>query len=206
MLKSNQNTKKILALALVFLATSASVLALVFYSLTKEKAELETLIQEVEQELQKGGQRSAEIALLNETKDDREKIATYFVGEGEVVDVLQKIEEIGALSNALVTVTSVTDESVAKKKAKKSDSNQDDKEKKDEIPESLIRIGTSAEGDWFEVYTFLTLLELLPLAQSVERVSIEKTKSTEIKNDDSLPEWKGLFEVKLRKEKTYEPK
>ncbi len=206
MLKSNQNTNKIFALALVFLAISGGVLALIFYSLTKEKAALETLVQNIELELQKGGQRSAEIALLNETKDDREKIAAYFVGEGEVVDVLQKIETIGERSGASVTVTSVTDEAVAKKKTKKSDSNQDDKEKKEETPESLIRIGISAEGDWMHVYTFLTLLELLPLAQNVERVSIEKAEPTEIKNDDPLPEWKGLFEVRLRKEKTYEPK
>ncbi len=203
--KSNQNTKKILALALVLLGMSGGVLALAFYSLSKERVQLETVTQEVEAELQKGGQRAAEISLLNETKRDREKIATYFVGEGEVVEVLQKIESIGMLSGAAVTVNSVTDETVAKKKAKKSDSDED-KEKKEETPESLIRLGISAEGDWLSVYRFLSLLELLPLAQSVERVSLEKTHETEIKNDDTLPEWKGLFEIKLRKEKLHESK
>lgn len=200
MLESN-STKTIVALALTMLATCGGVLVLVFFSLSKERDALRATSEKVEVELQREGQKAAEIALISETKTDREKLASYFIADSEVVDVLQKIEAIGERAGAVVKVNSVTDEVATKKKAKKNDDNEDSEEKKDTPAESLLRLGISAEGEWIEVYSFLTLLELLPIAQSVERVSIEKTEKTEIKNDDTLPPWKGLFEIKVRKEK-----
>lgn len=184
----NKNTITILSVASGALIISVGLYTGAMYLLKKERADIALFSVKVESENEKDKRVVAEKALVSETKKEREFLSNYFISNGEVVDKLQQIESLGLRTGATVKVTSVSEEA-AKTEEGTSELN------------SYVRFSISAEGSWNEVYNFLTLLELLPMAIHVERSSIEKNVIGEgalaIQGEGSVSSgpWKGLFEV-----------
>lgn len=130
----------------------------------------------------------SESILEREAKDSAEKRAmvdTYFLTTSSVAPFLEQIETLAKTAGVALVVDSVAEDTRTVAGAKK--------------PETygVVVFTTSFEGAWQDVYRFLSLLEHIPYASRIERVSLEQISSTE--NTKAGFGWKGVVVFSIAK-------
>lgn len=104
---------------------------------------------------------------INDTEEARVKIASRFVSEDGIVSFIEKVESLGEISRAHVTIRSVSVEG----------------EKND-----ILKLELSAGGSFSEVFHFLTLVENLPF-----KVVLEKTSMLKLPKEKGDNKWEAML-------------
>jgi hypothetical protein len=117
--------------------------------------------------------------LLTDTKPEREKLDTYFIGSDNVVSFIERIESLSTITKVTTAINSVGI----------------DKSTTDNTFEYVTLNGT-AEGSFSNVYWFLSLLESIPLQITVDQIYIEQMPVTE---KNAPTKWRATFTLKALK-------
>ena len=130
----------------VFLATTAALsgyigLLLYIKGANQDVAELRSVI---DQQLYIETQLKSIESILEDTKKDRERLNSYFVGQNDVVAFIEKIESLGAFSSTAVEILTV-------------DIAQGGSE-----AYQFLTLKLSTKGSWDATTHFVSLLETLP--------------------------------------------
>ena len=91
--------------------------------------------------------------ILITTEKERAKLDNYFIEESSVVSFIERLESLGRLSGAKITLTSVDT----------------DKKRK-----NVLRVDLKASGKFENVYYLLSLIEALPFEINVNRFVMGK--------------------------------
>lgn len=147
----------------VLLGLSVSVVAGALYAFAVYDMERRiTLIHEYEQEIaSKEGETTsfARLAtLVDETKEDRDRVSTYIVSTDGVVALLKEIESLATTSRASIKIASVAEMPIPG----------DDKEVFEEVV-----IAMSLTGSYSEVRHAVALLEVLPYPTKISQIRFE---------------------------------
>ena len=108
---------------------------------------------------------------IDNTVEERANIATHFVSEDDIVPFIERVESLGALSHARVTLRSVSVEG----------------EKND-----MLKLELSIVGSFSEVFHFLTLAEHLPF-----KVLFEKTNMLKLPKEKGENKWEAVATLDL---------
>jgi hypothetical protein len=109
---------------------------------------------------------------INETKEQREQLDTYFIREDAVVDFIETVEELGRVTGTELSVSSVELEPST-----------------EEYP-STLRISVDTRGTWKNQYQLLLLLETLPYHINLTGVRLQETPGPVV-------EWKGSYTIEV---------
>lgn len=183
MLQLNK-TKKLL-LIVSALTIAVLVLYIVFFLQIREKNKNISLLKnEADLVIQKEGRLRSIQQLISDTKDEREKLSTYFVGKDGAVEFIEKIESLEADTGAVIDITSVSVDDIG-------DVVNEDAE--------LLRLLFKAEGSWQSIYQLLSLIESLPFNVSVTQANLEGqfVLGEEDEIIDTL--WSGNFAIVVAK-------
>jgi hypothetical protein len=136
----------------------------------------------------------SELVLEREARESSGKRATvdsYFLMTSDVASFLEKIEALAKNASVTLTIDSVGEETrsfVGIQTGGRGES------KKTETYSAVV-FTVSFEGSWDNVYRFLAILEHMPYASMVERVSLEQLGSVENKKST----WKGVVVFSVAK-------
>ncbi|MBI5005256.1 MAG: hypothetical protein HZC03_01490, partial [Candidatus Lloydbacteria bacterium] len=108
---------------------------------------------------------------IDNTGEERANIAARFVSEDGIVPFIERVESLGELSHAQVTLRSVSVEG----------------EKND-----MLKLELSIVGSFSEVFHFLTLAEHLPF-----KVSFEKTSMLKLPQERGQNKWEAVVTLDL---------
>lgn len=157
-------------------------LCLSLFLLNKKKNDSITqIIDEIQEEYVKIEEAGAIKDLLKDTKEDRERINTYFVSKDGVVDFIERIENLGDYADISLVLNSVDISS-------------------GESP--TLSMSVSAVGDWEDVLYFLALVESMPVNMSINSARLTKAATLETgakkrKGAKANKAWNGSFSFRV---------
>lgn len=96
--------------------------------------------------------------LVDETKEDRDRLSTYIVSTDGVVGLLKEIESLASTSRATITIVSVAEEKIPG-------------EERGIFEE--VNIAMSVSGSYSEVRHAIALLEVLPYPTKINQIRLE---------------------------------
>lgn len=157
-----QTSKKIFFIVLLFIAGAITVYAMLFLNIKKKNEYSSVITQELKGQSKKDTELRVIEANLNETKNSRDKINSYFVQEGEdgLVYFMDNIASLGRQAGVQLKINSILLEETKK-----------GEENIKKVTESM-KLNLGVEGDWSDVVLFIKLLENIPLSISFDRVDL----------------------------------
>lgn len=171
----------------VICAVAVGIYAFLYIQIKNTNEHVSIVQNEAEaQEIENNGQQSLE-DILNNTKEDREKIASIVLSDDKVVDFLESVEALGPLTNTTVTTASV---------------NVNDATGKDT---GFLTLQMNVAGSWQNVLQFASLIENMPYQITITDASFtgEVQKSTDKKKSQSV-KWRAQLNVSVVKDKINE--
>lgn len=131
-------------------------------------------------------------SLMDETKDQREKITNLFVQPDGSVGFIETVESLGKISGAKLEIESVGIDPSKNKTGSSTES---------------FGLSVKAEGLWINVLHLLNLLEKMPFKVSFDTVSLDKISEPETANPAKgkgkiASHWRGDFGFSVLKIKS----
>ena len=114
---------------------------------------------------------------IRDTKDDRERLNSYFVGKEGIVDFLELVEGLEQYTGAEVSIKTI---------------GENDTGEFENVEQ--LELNLTAEGSWGAVYHFFVLLESLPYRIDMSRVQFNSISKRERESEeDTSNKWRGIF-------------
>jgi|GEM_PF-5421427 len=139
---------------------------------------------EIEEQKEKTFSDKALRDILISTEEDRSKIDSYLLQDDDVVDFLEKIEELGEISKTRVVTSSVNID-----------------ERGEKSTTGFLQLNINAFGPFENIMHFISLIESLPY-----KVAIDKLILSTVGDNGQQPvkgsqtkEWQSNFELKVVK-------
>ena len=154
-----------------------------YYYFYKHLHSLHLELDEVKQEIavmdQYASNKDAAVALLEETKKNREMLVEYFVPLDNPVTFINLIESAASESGVALKVETLgeTDE--------ENEANEEDHKN--------VKAVLAVNGEWREIYHFISLLENLPFATIITKVTLSEDDKA-----DEFGQWKGQIHTVSR--------
>jgi len=171
-------SQKVLVFSLLVLVLAASGYVLLYQYITLLHINLDTLSVELDSVVMVVENKQSTIALLESTEEGREEMERYFVSVDDPTQFLNMIDAVAkgvGVNVEAVSVEIVDFEKINKKFPK-------DLQKKTEV-------ALSVQGEWEDVYHFISLLEFFPYAVTIDRATITHKESSEYEP------WEGLIHI-----------
>jgi len=124
---------------------------------------------------------------LEQTKNNIQKIESYFVGVDGTVSFIETLESLGKKNNVNPRVTTVDVSN--------------DAQIKDDYKE-FLKLSINTDGTWANTFYFLAALENVPYKISFNNISINKVGSSDDVTDSKIqssPKWQGSFDIQVLK-------
>ena len=102
--------------------------------------------------------------LMADLDKEIKQIDTYFVSKDGVVNFLESLEALRSVSGAYINVNSVS--------VNDSELNN--------IPYELLNVEFTARGSWRSIVKLISLIEILPLGVTIERMQLERIPSSSL--------------------------
>jgi len=181
------NVKQLLFIIAIATAIAAVAYVAFFLYIRAKNKNISTLTNEVELIVQKEIRLRSIERLINDTKEERAALDTYFVGADAVVAFIETIEALGRETETAIEIASVSVDNIG--------------ESEEEIAE-LLRLSLKTEGTWQNFFHLLLLVEALPLNIVVTQTNIN-TVSLQQSEDEEIAEkrWEGTLSVVVVKRK-----
>ena len=172
-----QNIKRILLIMGISTLLALFVYVGFFFHIRVKNRETSVAINEVDLIVQKEIRLRSIQNFIKDTEVERTQLNEYFVGKDAVVDFIEIIEDLSALSGTIMEITSVS---------------VDDIEGGSSAGE-LLRLNFEIFGVWRDAFHLLTLVESLPLEVTITQASFKQVSVQ--REDTKEPErsWKGTF-------------
>lgn len=183
----SSKTKQILLTIIVLVIAVSIAYAMLFLNIKEKNNNISALSNEIDIVLQKEIKLRSVKHLINDTEQDRVKLDSHFVTDDEVVNFIEKIENLGTDSGTKVEVISVYVDDVNKEVTNQAAINE------------LLYLDFKTEGSFAQMFHFLSMLEKLPFKIDIPQVNFEKTLDGTGKVNKSLGSWKGLFSITVVK-------
>lgn len=151
--------KNIFIFSIFLVVISITVYLSLFLMIRAENIKISELRSDISTVLGKEKQLKSSQNIVEDTKDIREELDSYFISKDGVVDFLERIEAFGNVANVIVEVKSVEIEPINKSKIV-----------------DYLNVIVSAEGEWSNLFYFLDLIESQPLSISANRMNFEEGK------------------------------
>jgi hypothetical protein len=168
-------------LSIAFISAFCSVaLSLFFlYSIYDKSASLTLLEENLAAAEQQQNGSVAMKHLLSDTKEERTKLETYFIGKDGIVSFIESVESLGKLVNAKVSVNSIgVDQGNGGNMFE------------------YVTMNATAEGNFSNLFWFLSLVEHMPLKLEVSKVSLDDISPGFQKKDK---QWRLTFVLEALK-------
>ena len=155
---------------------------LVLHFIGIRKDEVTALAEEVAllqgREFTLGAQR----ATVQDIARDRAVLDSYFLDETALVEFLESIEALGARTGTVVEVVSVNERELPMG------------EEIDGVQKTIpaITLAITAEGSWTQLFSFLVLLESVPMVHRVDHASLDVSAA-----DTNPITWEGSFTLSV---------
>ncbi len=173
--KNLQKKTKLFFLTAVVLNILVAGLNVYALSSVKEKSkEVAVLAGEIQAYEQSGKRLKSMRHLVDDTRNEREKIDSLFVSGDGIVGFIERIESLGRRANVSLELKSVD---VAKD------------------GEETLSLRFSTEGDWESTLYFLALMESMPLRIEAEGVNLRNI--TRLEEGKTTTFWSGDFNISL---------
>jgi len=157
-----------LILALVFIA----LYALGYIVVQKKFSDVKDLVLQSRQEVLETEQLQSTKHLINDTREQREKLNNYFVTEDEIVVFIEQIESLGSFAGVSLELNAVDVVSDA--------------------GDDALSLKFTTYGSWEGTYYLLALIETLPYNIYIERVRVLREDS-----ENKGSQWRGDFNIRL---------
>lgn len=167
------HTKVVVSVSAALLCASLSALVIFFYKLEVQKAAYQSMRAEEAEQTARHAALTSLVSTFEKTKDARETLSSHFLTEGEVIELLSLIENLGRENGVLLS----TDELVV--------------EPVNARFEHLVAT-ISVEGEYVSVLRILELLEHLPYEAQIEHVTLSQEAHV----------WRGVFDMRILKFKS----
>lgn len=156
-LQTSSGTKKIFVTAVLFGLAIVGSYCYLWAKIIQKTQNIGVLLGEVEALNTEKEIFSAIKGRIEETVLVREKLNGYFIPKDGVVSFLNRIQALGSENRLEFKVDSVVIEDEA------------------EAPDSFenVKLNIQAEGAWADIYRFVSLVELMPLRVSADKVDLE---------------------------------
>jgi len=178
-------TKRLLVLLLVACAAAAGGYAYGFEYLVARGAQITVLNGKVATYTETNEEVNSLQTTLAKTEAGMNQVDGYFIPADGVVDFISSVENLATESGLSVSVDSVGAVDYGKDTA---------------AFEEKLSLRISTEGSWAGTERFLSLVENLPYAVSVDGASIEKVENLQSSPSvEPTNAWKGEFEVSVPK-------
>lgn len=172
--KSSMLTGKQIQLLFVLVVGNLVVLgalAWVMVGIVSSQKDVEAIERELSVELATHRSFESMKKVLVETTRDRERLESYFIGPDDIAPILETIEGYGRQAGVVVGFDDVRVQEVGF--------------------DEVLQLTIAAEGRFSDLFYFYSILEVLPLKVSFDRVFMEK----DMREDDRFVEdkWGGSF-------------
>lgn len=179
----SKKTKKILFIWTIVTIAIASVFAFMLWTiLASDKVYISKSL-EIKEEIKKADSFLFIKKDVETNKDSINKIYDYIIKPEEVVNFMQKIEDLAKNNSLKSEVKSVSFEAIADTTLSNLES---------------MKIQVSVSGDWKNVAYFLELLENYPASLNIKKVSLNNNAHVLVKNK-KVSQWTGVFDFSVIK-------
>lgn len=189
----NKKTKIILITFLTLDLLLVIIFSSLFLYMKSQNIDTNDKENQIKSEIKKQESRSLMQDDLEESKDYRNKINEFIIGQENIVGFIKILEDMVSSSGLKYEVKSVISEQ------------NDDLSL---INSEYVRVNVDVTGDWKKIQFFLKLLENYPLKIDLDKVSLTKFSDYEVKGN-KMPQWLGSFEftvVKIKDNQQYDKK
>jgi hypothetical protein len=169
-----KKTLNILIVSVITLLVSILLYTLLFLTIGQSREKLINLESTLEQVVLEEQQYLSQKILLKDTQEDRVELDSYFLTEAGIATFLEEIEMLGEDANVLVNIDSV-----------------DVRGSEDEEISDVLDVALDVSGNWVSLFHYLSLMESLPLALTVEKSAMSISGSGE----EGSVDWKGSFDI-----------
>ena len=172
-----QNIKRILLIMGTSTLLALFVYAGFFLHIGVKNRAISLVVNEVDLIIQKEIRLRSIQNFIRDTQADRIQLNKYFVGKDAVVDFIETIEDLSALSGTTMEITSVSVDAI----------------ESGSLAGELLRLNFKVFGVWRDVFYLLTLIESLPLEVTITQANFKQVSTQ--KEDTKEPEqpWSGTF-------------
>jgi len=177
-MKRIQSTKKLLYVSVFAALLVVFLCGILFFQINKSQRLIEQYKEKISNRVNKAERLRSANHLLQNTKEERAKLPSYFVSGEDTVEFIEFIDSLGAESEVSMNVESVK---------------LVDGEEKD--PYADLHMSVSAQGDWDSIFRFLSLLELMPYNVDIRDVMINGNLKGERKGSN----WSGKISFVVSK-------
>jgi len=178
----SKKTKKILLVWIFISAILAVAFAFALWSIFSFDAVSTAKSIEIKDETKKGESYLFMKKDIENNKNSINRVYDYIIKSDEIVNFMQKIEDLAKENGLTPEVKSVSFEGVAGNNISNIES---------------MRILVDVTGEWKSVEYFLEILENYPISLDIKKFSLNKTDIV-IKNK-KVPQWTGSFDFSVIK-------
>lgn len=181
-----KKTKKTFIFITILVVVIAVVYTMFFTSIKTKNENISLVINDIDISIERETKLKSVKSLIEDIKDDREKLDTYFVDDDEVIDFIENIETLAENMGVGVEVLSV-----------------DISDDENNTPEQnriseLLLLSLRVEGLWSDLFHFISIVEGLPFKIDVSKVNIDAVYQDGEKIVSS-GNWKGLLNLSVLK-------
>lgn len=180
----SKKTKKILLVWIVVAAVFAGAFAFVLWSVFSFDAISTAKSIEIRDETKKGESYLFMKKDIETNKNSINKVYDYIIKPDDVVNFMQKLEDLARDNNLKSEVKAVSFEGVSGANLSNVES---------------MRVLVDVTGEWKNVEYFLEVLENYPISLDIKKFSLSKTDIV-VKNK-KVPQWTGSFDFSVIKVK-----
>lgn len=151
-----------------------------FYSIKTATEEASALSYDLEEKRMNKDELSLLQHSLNETKEDREKLNSYFVRSGDIDPFIEELKSLGEEADTNIALSALT-----------------------ETPESTLTIDLRGTGTFQNLFYFMKLVEHVPYHIEFKKVYLNaapisvEDPAGKTKNDQSARKWDASFTLTL---------
>jgi phosphate/sulfate permease len=180
----SNKTKRILIVWIIIAAFLAGSFAFILWSIFSFDAISTTKSIEIKDETKKGEAYLFMKKDIETNKNSINKVYDYIIKSDDVVNFMQKLEDLAKSNSLKSEVKSVSFEGIAGNNISNIES---------------MRILLDVTGEWKNVEYFLEILENYPISLDIRKFSFNKTDIT-VKNK-KITQWTGSFDLSVIKVK-----
>lgn len=176
-----QEIRKIIIILIILNVVIFSSYFYLFMDIKQAERDISLKLSQIKLETQREERLRSIKNLMNETKNQREKIANFFVQSDGSVEFMETVESLGEITGVKLEIESVGIDSSKNKTGSSTES---------------FRLSVKAEGLWANVIHLLSMLENMPFKVSFDNVALNKIsgESNSVKNKErSSSYWSGNF-------------
>lgn len=168
--------------ALVFLLAAGGIYAWLYIEIQSENRHVAEVSANIEAQSEEASRQDSLVRLVENTKDKRDLLATYFVGQDGVADFLKELENLGDVAKTDNEIVSVAVGALG------GEVQNDHFEK--------LTVALTIQGSFARVMNMLSLVESLPYPVHLLQVHIEKVESK-----SKTQEWLASLSIAVLKMK-----